>query len=33
MQSLCQQLNAMSPRLPETSYRLRFFVKSRLLGE
>jgi hypothetical protein len=33
MQSLCQQLNAMSPRLSETSYRLRFFVKPRLLGE
>jgi hypothetical protein len=33
MQWLCQQLNAMSPRLPETSYRLRFFVKPRPIGE
>jgi hypothetical protein len=27
--ALCQQLNAMSPRLHETSYRLRFFAKPR----
>ena len=33
MQSLCQQLNALSPQLPETSYRLRFFVKPRPTGE
>jgi hypothetical protein len=33
MQSLCQQLNAMSPRFPETSYRLRFFVKPCPIGE
>ena len=33
MQSLCQQLNALSPRLPETDYRLRFFVKPRPTGE
>jgi hypothetical protein len=33
LQSLCQQLNALSPRLPETSYRLRFFVKPRPTGE
>lgn len=29
MQSLCLQLNALSPSLPETNYRLRFFVKPR----
>ena len=33
MQSLCQQLTALSPRLPETDYRLRFFVKPRPIGE
>ena len=33
LQSLCQQLNAMFPRLPETYYRLRFFVKSNPFGE
>jgi hypothetical protein len=33
MQSLCQQLNARSPRLPETDYRLRFYVKPRPTGE
>ena len=33
MQSLCQQLNALSPHLPETDYRLRFFVKPRPTGE
>ena len=33
MQSLCQQLNALSPQLPETDYRLRFFVKPRPTGE
>ena len=29
MQSLCAQLNALSPRLPETNHRLHFFVKPR----
>jgi hypothetical protein len=33
MQSLCAQLNALSPRLPETNHRLRFFVKPRPFGE
>ncbi|MGB4859739.1 MAG: putative transposase [Dokdonella sp.] len=33
MQSLCAQINALSPRLPETSHRLRFFVKPRSVGE
>ncbi len=33
MQSLCQQLTALTPRLPETDYRLRFFVKPRPIGE
>lgn len=33
MQSLCQQLNALTSRLPETDYRLRFFVKPRPTGE
>jgi len=33
MQSLCQQLNARSPRLPETEYQLRFHVKPRPIGE
>ena len=33
MQSLCGQLNAMSPSLPETSHGLRFFVKPRPVGE
>ena len=33
MQSLCQQLNAQSPRLPETEYQLRFFVRPRPTGE
>jgi hypothetical protein len=33
MQSLCSQINALSPRLPETSHRLRFFVKPRSVGE
>jgi hypothetical protein len=33
MQSLCQQLNARSPRLPETEYQLRFHVKPRPTGE
>jgi transposase-like protein len=33
MQSLCQQLNARTPRLPETDYRFRFFVKPRPTGE
>ena len=33
MQSLCGQLNALSPSLPETSHNLRFFVKPRPVGE
>jgi hypothetical protein len=33
MQSLCQQLNARCPRLPETNYQLRFHVKPRPTGE
>ena len=33
MQSLCQQLNAQCPRLPETNYQLRFHVKPRPIGE
>ena len=33
MQSLCGQLNALSPSLPETSHKLRFFVKPRPVGE
>ena len=33
MQSLCQQLNAQRPRLPETDYQLRFQVKPRPIGE
>jgi len=33
MQSLCAQMNALSPRLPETNQRLRFFVKPRPTGE
>ncbi len=32
MQSLCRQLNALSPSLPETSHGLRFFVKPRPVG-
>jgi hypothetical protein len=32
MQSLCGQLNALSPSLPETSHALRFFVKPRPVG-
>lgn len=33
MQSLCEQLNAVSCTLPETAIRLRFFVKPRPVGE
>ena len=29
MQSLCQQINALTPRLPETPYQLRFYTKPR----
>jgi len=33
MQSLCRQLNALTPRLPETPYLLRFYTKPRPTGE
>jgi hypothetical protein len=33
MQSLCAQMNALSPVLPETNHRLHFFVKPRPVGE
>lgn len=33
LQSLCAQINAMQPRLPETSMALRFHVKPRPVGE
>ena len=33
MQSLCQHLNALRPRLPETPYELRFHIKPRPIGE
>jgi hypothetical protein len=33
MQSLCAQLNALSPRLPEMNHRLHFFVKPRPVRE
>jgi hypothetical protein len=33
MQSLRVQMNSLSPRLPETSHRLRFFVTPRSVGE
>lgn len=33
MQSLCAQMNALSPRLPETNHRLHFFVKPRPVRE
>jgi transcriptional regulator with XRE-family HTH domain len=33
MQSLCQQLNAQAPRLPESNYQLRFHIKPRPTGE
>ena len=33
LQSLCTQLNALTPTLPETAYRLRFHVKPRPVGE
>jgi hypothetical protein len=33
MQSLCQHLNALGPRLPETPYELRFHIKPRPIGE
>jgi len=33
MHSLCEQMNALSPRLPETNHRLSFFVKPRPVGE
>ena len=33
LQSLCVELNTLSPVLPETSHRLRFFVKPRPVGE
>lgn len=32
LQSLCEQVNALSPKLPETSLHLRFFVKPRPVG-
>ena len=33
MQHLCAQMNALSPRLPETNHRLHFFVKHRPVRE
>jgi hypothetical protein len=33
MQSLCHQINALSPSLPETSYQLRFHINPRPIGE
>ena len=33
MQRLCEQMNALSPRLPETNHCLRFFVKPRPVRE
>ena len=33
MQSLCQHLNALGPRLPETPYAFRFHIKPRPIGE
>ena len=33
MQSLCQHLNALRPRLPETPYEIRFQTKPRPIGE
>jgi hypothetical protein len=33
MQTLCAQMNALPPRLPETNHRLSFFVKPRPVGE
>lgn len=33
LQGLCERLNATSPTLPETAYRLRFHVKPRPVGE
>ena len=33
LQGLCERLNATSPTLPETTYRLRFQVKPRPVGE
>jgi hypothetical protein len=33
MQRLCAQMNALSPRLPETNHRLHFFVKPRPVRE
>jgi hypothetical protein len=33
MMAICERLNALSPRLPETNLRLRFFVKPRPVGE
>jgi prepilin-type N-terminal cleavage/methylation domain-containing protein len=32
LQSLCEQVNALRPKLPETSLQLRFFVKPRPIG-
>jgi len=33
LQSLCQHLNSLRPRLPETPYELRFYTKPRPIGE
>lgn len=33
LQSLCQHLNALRPRLPEMNYELHFHVKIRPIGE
>jgi ferredoxin len=33
MMSICEQLNALQPQLPESPLRLRFFVNSRPVGE
>ena len=33
LQTLCAQINALAPKLPETSIRLRFYVKPRPVGE
>jgi hypothetical protein len=32
MMAICERVNALSPRLPETNLRLRFFVKPRPVG-
>jgi hypothetical protein len=33
MMAVCERVNALSPQLPETNLRLRFFVKPRPVGE